>query len=101
MGVTSHDPELDTCRRGVTAVILAGGRSARLGGIDKCSLELQGQSLIERRVATLRPLVAEVLVVGARSLPRSLEVRSVADEPGQAGPLAGLRAGLEASRTPW
>jgi molybdopterin-guanine dinucleotide biosynthesis protein A len=100
--------EIEASRRDVTALILAGGRSLRLGGLDKCSLVVGGVSLLERRIVALRPVVKEIVVVaGAPSVeaprlaPYGGPDRVVADEPGITGPLAGLLAGLRATRTPW
>jgi len=64
--------------------------------------------LLERRIVALRPVVKEIVVVaGAPSVeaprlaPYGGPDRVVADEPGITGPLAGLLAGLRATRTPW
>ena len=46
----------------VTAVILAGGESQRMG-TNKALLEIAGQSLIERTVTRVRALCAEIVVV--------------------------------------
>jgi molybdopterin-guanine dinucleotide biosynthesis protein A len=44
--------------------VLTGGQSRRMGA-DKALLELGGQPLVQRTVERLRPLVAEVALVGA------------------------------------
>ena len=85
----------------VRAVILAGGRSLRMGGGDKCLLPLGGSTILVHVVAALQPQVGESLING-NSDPRlffetDLEVR--ADTvPGRLGPLAGIRTAMEWAR---
>ena len=82
----------------VTALILAGGRATRLGGIDKRELVIDGCTIFERQVAVLASRVAEIVV----SSPREVAgYRTVADAVPDIGPLAGIAAGLNAARTPW
>lgn len=86
----------------ITAVILAGGQSRRMG-MDKALLRLPsgGPTLIERVVAAARTVTDDVVVVteDAGQLPAK-PVRTVADVIPYAGPLAGLVAGFEAARYP-
>ncbi|MDP9318010.1 MAG: molybdenum cofactor guanylyltransferase [Actinomycetota bacterium] len=80
------------------AIVLAGGASRRLGGVDKASLEVGGRTLIER---VLRALVEadQVVVVGPdRNLPRG--VLGTSERPRGGGPVAGLAAGLELVEAP-
>ncbi len=85
----------------VSAIILAGGRSRRLGR-DKAWLEIGGQTIIERVLARLRPLFEEVMIVAPSSPPfQSLGVRVVPDELPGKGPLGGLYSGLRASTKQW
>ncbi len=82
----------------VTALILAGGKATRLGGIDKAQLRIGGRTIFERQVAALAPCVAEIVV----SSPREITgYRRVVDPVTGAGPLAGIAAGLAAAVTPW
>ena len=46
------------------AIILAGGRSSRMGQ-DKASLEISGKSMVERLFLKLSPIVAEIVVIRA------------------------------------
>jgi molybdenum cofactor guanylyltransferase len=90
----------------VSAVVLAGGRSSRLGQ-DKRRLRLwgpTGPTLLERTVATVSQLAGDVVV--ALNDPQEwpgLPARLVIDAPpgeqggGPSGPLAGLYAGLRAA----
>jgi molybdopterin-guanine dinucleotide biosynthesis protein A len=82
----------------VTALILAGGKATRMGGVDKRELVVDGRTIFERQVEVLAPCVAEILV----SSPRAIAgFRTVADAVADAGPLAGIAAGLAAAATPW
>lgn len=81
-----------------TALILAGGRATRLGGVDKRELVVEGRTIFARQCEVLAPRVAEILVSSPREVPG---YRTVADTTPGAGPLAGIAAGLAAAATPW
>src|SRR5512136_731985 len=49
----------------VTGVILAGGRSRRMGK-DKTMLEIEGVTLFDRALRMMRELFSEVLIAGDR-----------------------------------
>lgn len=86
-----------------TALILAGGKSSRMGGVDKTLLEVNGRSLTERVVDVVLPLFREVIV--ASGVPGKFAdiagVREVGDHERGIGPLAGMLAGLEVCPTEW
>ncbi len=99
-GRTWPDPE-------VTAAVLAGGRSRRMGR-DKALLRPwgpEGPTLLERILAILAPFCAHRLVVRGGDLdplpPLPEGVQQVPDRRPGLGPLAGLEAALAAARTPW
>ena len=46
------------------AILLAGGQSSRMGK-DKAELKIEGQTMVERLLLTLYPLVAETVVMRA------------------------------------
>jgi molybdopterin-guanine dinucleotide biosynthesis protein A len=83
------------------AVILAGGRSQRMGQ-DKAWLLLDGKPLIARQVALARELGAEEVFISGRAGTDydSLNCRVVQDRVTNAGPLAGIESALAASSTP-
>ncbi len=86
--------------RPVHALVLAGGRSRRLGR-DKAGLLIDGKPQLERVVELLAPLVAEVRVsVRADQPPDSLRDRypQIVDREADAGPVAGILAALEFDR---
>lgn len=73
-----------------TGVVLAGGRSSRMGR-DKALLEWHGRPLLDHQCATLREAgCAEVRVSGERP-----DYAGIADAVADAGPLGGL-AGIAA-----
>jgi len=91
---------------GVTALILAGGRGSRMGGIDKGLQNFRGlplalQTLMRLQLQSLPP--QEVLINANRNL-AAYESLGAAVWPdtldGFAGPLAGFLTGLERCETP-
>ncbi|MEE8421370.1 MAG: molybdenum cofactor guanylyltransferase [Dehalococcoidia bacterium] len=85
-------------RTEATGIVLAGGRSSRMG-TDKASLILDGLPLLQRTVTALSAAVAEIVIVRApgQSLPSIESVRplSVAEDAVEGeGPLIGIAAGL-------
>ena len=82
----------------ISALILAGGKATRLGGIAKHALVIDGETIFARQVRVLAPRVAEILVSCATDVPG---YRTVRDAIQGAGPLAGIAAGLAAARTDW
>lgn len=86
--------------RDISAVVLAGGESQRLG-LDKALLELHGQTLLARTVGKVATLSDDVIVVTnnpVRYRHLGLEVRFVPDEQPGEGALMGLYSGLQAAR---
>ncbi len=81
----------------VSAIVLAGGQSKRLGQ-DKALLELEGRTLIERIVTRMAQIGAEVIVVtNAPQKFAHLEARLVSDAYPQKGSLVGIYSGLQAA----
>lgn len=85
-------------KRDVTALILAGGRATRLGGVDKRALVVDGLTIFDRQCNVLLPRVAEIIVSTPKAIPGW---HTVTDAIAGAGPLAGISAGLTAAKTPW
>lgn len=86
-----------------SAVILAGGRSSRMGGMDKAFMRVGGQPVIERTVQVLQTLFEEVIVVtNSPDKYRGLDgVKITRDRFVGLGPLAGFHAGLLQARYPY
>lgn len=86
----------------VNGLILAGGKSRRMGGDDKSFRMLGGKPLIAHVIERIRPQVSE-LIINAGDADRFKEfgLEVIADvvegraEEGPAGPLAGVLSGLE------
>ena len=83
----------------VTGILLAGGKSRRMGE-DKRFLLVGSQQLYERSLAALRSLFLEVRIVIAQdSFPISSEVPVLRDLVPNCGTLGGIYTGLKQSRT--
>jgi molybdopterin-guanine dinucleotide biosynthesis protein A len=81
-----------------TGIILAGGKSRRMGGRNKAFLELDGRPLIEIVIERVQRVCAEVLIVAGDTIPYAdLGVPLVEDRFRSVGVLGGLHAGLEAA----
>ncbi|QIK62494.1 NTP transferase domain-containing protein [Leucobacter viscericola] len=83
------------------AVVLAGGRGSRLGGVDKATLTLGGERLVDRAVAAVRAAGAEHVVVVGPDHAGGDGVIVVREDPPFAGPLAALAAALPALHSEW
>ncbi len=88
-------------RQQLGALILAGGNSRRMGQA-KASLEIQGQTFLERIVHTLAFLCDPVVVVGASDTlnpPKSwkcpAQAKWLSDQRFDEGPLHGITVGLD------
>ena len=78
----------------LSAIILAGGRAARLGGIDKPGLEVGGRTLLAAVVAAVTDAGAGQVIVVGPDQPQ-LPARFVREEPPGGGPVPALRRGLD------
>jgi molybdopterin-guanine dinucleotide biosynthesis protein A len=84
----------------VTGILLAGGKSRRMGE-DKRYLLVGEQTLLERGLAVLRSIFQEVLVVVAQdSSPLGIDAKVVRDLVSDCGSLGGLYTGLKQATTP-
>jgi molybdopterin-guanine dinucleotide biosynthesis protein A len=83
----------------VHGFVLAGGKSSRMG-VDKATLPFHGRPMVEIAVEKLRGFCAEVSIVGNRN---DLESYGsvVQEERLDAGPAAGIEAGLKFARQEW
>lgn len=85
----------------LTGIVLAGGRSTRMGQ-DKASLRFGHETLLARAIRIVGEVADEVIVVARPVEDRDnpflgLPVRLVHDPIADLGPLAGIAAGLAAS----
>ncbi|WP_312856887.1 molybdenum cofactor guanylyltransferase [Arthrobacter mobilis] len=90
---------------GYDAVVLAGGRSSRLGGVPKALLQFEGRTLLHRtldalagarRIAVVGPPELSAVLAGQARTGRVLLTR---EDPPFAGPAAGIAAGTAALAT--
>jgi molybdopterin-guanine dinucleotide biosynthesis protein A len=82
----------------LTAIVLCGGRSTRMGQ-DKGSLPFGDETMLARIVRVVREISDAVIVVGRSDQPAPPGVTVVHDPVEDLGPLAGIAAGLAASKT--
>ena len=82
---------------GCTLLILAGGRSRRMGR-DKAQLPAGDGTLIDHLARRLAPVVDETLVAGGPESVRLAGARRIDDRYQGLGPLAGMHAGLLEAR---
>lgn len=82
----------------VNAIILTGGKNARMQGEDKAFLEIEGKPIIERLINKLRNLAGNIIVVtNSPEKYAHYPVTVVMDEKPGLGPLMGIYSGLKVS----
>lgn len=78
-----------------TAAIIAGGRAQRLGGVDKWTLPVGGQRILDRQLSALRHIAEHILIVTDDPHRfRASGLRVCADLIPGAGPLSGVYTAL-------
>jgi molybdopterin-guanine dinucleotide biosynthesis protein A len=85
-------------KENVAGLLLAGGKSSRMGGGDKCLRLLAGRPILAHIIERLEPQVSAVVINanGDASRFAAYGLPVVADSiAGFAGPLAGVHAGLK------
>ncbi|XBS69833.1 molybdenum cofactor guanylyltransferase MobA [Acerihabitans sp. KWT182] len=88
----------------ITGVILAGGRSSRMGGEDKGLIPINGRPLYRHVLDRLSGQVTTALINANRHLDqyRQCGLPVITDTlPDFQGPLAGMLSGLKAANTSW
>jgi molybdopterin-guanine dinucleotide biosynthesis protein A len=81
------------------ALVLAGGRARRLGGVSKPDVVVGGRRLLAHVLGAVDgPDVRRVVVVGPDTLTLPTGVTRTLEEPPDGGPVAGIAAGLAALR---
>lgn len=78
------------------AVVLAGGRGTRLGGVDKPALRLRGRSLLERAIDAVAAARRIAVVTHSPLAVDDPRVVPAAEEPRWSGPVVALATGLAA-----
>jgi molybdopterin-guanine dinucleotide biosynthesis protein A len=78
----------------VDSLILAGGRSSRLGDSDKQKLQIAGETLLRLSVAAVQAAGARhIVILGDEGVD---DVPAVREDPAFGGPVAAIAAGLRA-----
>jgi len=82
----------------VTAIILAGGKSSRMGK-DKAFLEINGVPIVNHLVSSIQPYFDDVILSTGSGSGAWNDVNTVPDIYQGCGPLSGIHACLSASKT--
>lgn len=84
-----------------TGIILAGGKSSRMGR-DKALILLKNRTFLEHSITKMKELFQEVLVVSDKSNKYQVSnIKQVVDIYPGCGPLGGIHAGLYTSEFEW
>ena len=86
----------------ITGLILAGGQARRMGGVDKGLLDFKNQAMILHVINRLSPQVETLLINANREIEayERFGLHVISDQIRDfAGPLAGLHAGMQATKT--
>lgn len=89
----------------VTAIVLCGGRSSRMGR-DKAAIEFEGATLLQRTVDAVGAVAGEMILVRAPgqvlpAITTVLPMTTVEDAIAGEGPLFGMATGLGAATGEW
>lgn len=81
-----------------SAIVLAGGTGARLGGVDKAAVDLAGRPLLDHVIEGL-PAHTPIVIAGPPR-PTDRAVTFAREDPPGGGPAAGIAAALPHITTP-
>lgn len=85
------------------AIVLAGGRASRMGGVDKPAIVIGGRSMLDAALSAVAEC-GEIVVVGPHRPELDARIRQVREVPPGSGPVAAVGTGLSAIATgtaPW
>ena len=85
-------------RNDITAIILAGGKSSRMGS-DKGLTELNGKSFVKRIIDSVESIADSILIITENSAYDQFNYPRFNDIIPDVGPLGGIHAGLTHSET--
>ncbi|WP_141939441.1 molybdenum cofactor guanylyltransferase [Microbacterium sp. SLBN-154] len=83
----------------LSAILLAGGRARRLGGVAKPLQTVGGRSLLDIAVTAATRAGADPIVAVGPEMPAAGTVRWTREDPPFGGPVAGIVAGFDAATT--
>ncbi|MEV6555297.1 NTP transferase domain-containing protein [Nocardia sp. NPDC051756] len=75
------------------AIVLAGGRASRMGGVDKPAIVIGGRSMLDAALAAVAKC-AHTVVVGPHRPELAPEIKQTREVPPGSGPVAAIGAGL-------
>ncbi|WP_040811720.1 NTP transferase domain-containing protein [Nocardia concava] len=79
----------------IDAIVLAGGKASRMGGVDKPAIVVGGQSMLDAALTAVAGC-ARTVVVGPHRPELPPEILQAQEIPAGAGPVAAIAAGLGA-----
>ena len=85
-------------RTNITGIILAGGKSSRIG-FDKGFINLNGKPFLVHIIEAMKPLVNNIIIVSDNTDYDKFGYQIVNDLIKNSGPVAGLYSGLSNSKT--
>ncbi len=83
---------------GITGIILAGGKSSRMGQ-DKGLMPLNGKPMIQHIIDPMAKICGRILIVTSNPMYGMFGFELVADEAPDYGPVMGILSGLRQSKT--
>ena len=95
---------MPTNTQNITAVILAGGQSSRLGGLDKGLVKLNKVPLVKLLIDRIQPQVSNIIISANRNLKSYSDFGFPVyedDISDFAGPLAGILKALQQCQNEW
>lgn len=87
-----------THKEGITGIILAGGKSSRMGR-DKGMIYFNGARMIEHVIRALKPCVSSIMIVANDERYERFGLQVVKDIIHECGPMGGIYTGLINSST--
>ena len=85
-------------RKNITAIILAGGKSTRMGS-DKGLMKLNNIAFVQHIIDAVKPLVNETIIISDNQKHDAFGLKRYNDIISNVGPLGGLYTGLHYSKT--
>ncbi|MEW7278786.1 molybdenum cofactor guanylyltransferase [Aquimarina sp. 2201CG1-2-11] len=85
-------------KKDITAIVLAGGKSSRMGS-EKGLVLLKEKPFINHIINAVKPLVKEIVIVSSNTCYDDYTRKRIEDSVPNAGPVAGLLTGLRYSET--
>ena len=85
-------------RKKLSGIILAGGKSSRMGS-DKALLLYKNKTFLEHVVCAIKPLVDDILIISNNKEHQVDDCTTIPDLILNSGPIAGIYTGLKHSKT--